>query len=76
MPSIRPIHYKKFEKFVLYMGCRFDRQIGDHRIFKREGLLRPVVVRTLKDLPKSEIKSNLRTLNITSEEYLKIIENL
>ena len=76
MPAIRPIHYRRFEKFVLYVGCRFDRQIGDHRIFKREGLSRPIVVRTLKDLPISEIKSNLRTLNIAPEEYLKILETL
>ncbi len=76
MPAIRPIHYKTFEKFVLYIGCEFDRQIGDHRIYKRKGLLRPVVVRTLKDLPVFEIRSNLRTLNITPEEYLKILENL
>ena len=76
MPSIKPIHYKKFEKFILYVGCEFDRQVGDHRIFKRRGLLRPVVVRTLKDLPIGEIRSNLRTLNITPEEYLKILETL
>lgn len=76
MPSIRPIHYRQFEKFVIYMGCHFDRQIGDHRIFKRKGLLRPVVIRAVKDLPIGEIRSNLRTLNITPEEYLQILENL
>lgn len=76
MPSIRPIHYRDFEKFVMYLGCRFDRQIGDHKIYQRVGLSRPVVIRTLKDLPVGEIRSNLRTLNITPEEYLKILETL
>ena len=76
MPSLRPIHYREFEKFLLYVGCSFDRQVGDHKIYKRMGLLRPIVVRTLKDLPVLEIKSNLRTLNISTEEYLNILENL
>lgn len=76
MPSIRPINYRDFEKFVIYLGCHFDRQIGDHKIYKRPGLSRPVVIRTLKDLPIAEIRSNLRTLNITPEEYLKILETL
>lgn len=76
MPPIRPIHYRKFEKFVLYLGCHFDHQTGDHKIYKRQGLLRPIVIRTLKDLPVSEIRSNLRTLNVTPEEYLKILESL
>ena len=45
-------------------------------MYTRSDLSRPVVVRTLKDLPVMEIKSNLRTLNIQTQEYLNIIEKL
>lgn len=76
MAGIRPIHHRKFEKFLLYVGCRLARQVGDHKMYVRPGLARPIVVRTLKDLPVTEIKSNLRTLNISTEEYLNIMERL
>lgn len=76
MPSIRPIHYKKFEKFLKEIGCEMVRQEGDHRAWTRKDLIRPVIVRTKKDLPVFEIKSNLRTLRISTQEYLAILEKI
>ena len=76
MPSIRPINHRLFEKFLLHIGCYPDRQVGDHKIYKRAGLTRPLVVRIKKDLPIMEIRSNLKTLGISNEEYLAILENL
>ena len=52
------------------------RQAGDHRVWDRADLIRPVVVRTKKDLPIMEIKSNLRTLGISTQEYLSLIEKI
>lgn len=74
MARLCPIHYKKFEKFLLYVGCSLVRQEGDHKVYRRSDLIRPIIVRTKKDLPMFEIKSNLRTLKISTEEYLDIIE--
>lgn len=76
MASLRPVHYTKFEQFLKEVGCHRVRQRGDHRAWDRPGLIRPVIVRTKKDLPIMEIKSNLRTLGISTEEYLNIIERL
>ena len=76
MVNLRPIHYRKFEKFLLHVGCHFVRQVGDHKVYSRADLIRPVIVRTKKDLPIIEIKSNLRTLGISTAEYLEIIEKL
>ena len=52
------------------------RQEGDHRAWDRPDLLRPVIVRTKKDLPIFEIKSNLRTLRMSTQEYLAMLEQL
>lgn len=76
MAALRPIPYVKFEKFLKQVGCHIVRQRGDHRAWDRPNLIRPVIVRTKKDLPIMEIKSNLRTLGISTEEYLKILEQL
>ncbi len=76
MPALRPIHYKKFEQFLLKVGCRLVRTEGDHRVWDRGDLLRPVIVRSKKALPIFEIKSNLRTLRISTQEYLNMLETL
>lgn len=73
MAGIRPIHYKKFEKFLVQVGCHFVRQEGDHKVYRRSDLIRPVIVRTKKDLPVMEIKSNLQTLGISTQEYLEML---
>lgn len=76
MAALRPLHYRKFEQFLLKVGCHYVRQEGDHRIWDRGDLMRPVVVRAKKDLPIFEIKSNLRTLKISTAEYLSILEQI
>lgn len=76
MSALRPIHYKKFEQFLKEVGCEMVRQEGDHRVWVRKDLIRPVIVRTKKDLPIFEIKSNLRTLRIDTQEYLSILDKL
>ncbi len=76
MPRLAPIHYKKFEVFLQSLGCRYIRTEGDHNIWRKEGLKRPVVVRKLKDLPVFEILTNLRTLGVDRETYLKLIEKM
>lgn len=75
-PAIRPIHYSKFERFLKEIGCYLKRQEGDHSVWDRAGLIRPIIVRAKKDLPVMEIKSNLRTLGISNEEYLNFMQKL
>ena len=76
MSGLRPIPYQKFEKFLIYVGCHFVRQRGDHKVYWRSDLIRPVIVRTKKDLPVIEIKSNLRTLGIPNQEFLDILKKI
>lgn len=76
MPRLIPTPWRKFEKFLLYVGCKFTRQKGDHRIYWRVGLRRPLVVPTYKSLPIFIIRNNLRLLDISTEEYLQILEKM
>jgi predicted RNA binding protein YcfA (HicA-like mRNA interferase family) len=73
---MRPIHWKKFEKFLLFIGCHLEREKGDHRIYWRENLKRPVVIPRETELPVFIIHNNLRILNISSEEYVEILKRL
>jgi predicted RNA binding protein YcfA (HicA-like mRNA interferase family) len=76
MPAIRPIHYSNFERFLKEIGCHLVRQEGDHRVWVRADLIRPIIVRAKKDLPIMEIKSNLRTLGMSNQEYLNILDQV
>lgn len=76
MPSITSINWKKFENFLIYIGCRFNRQKGDHRIYWRSDLKRPVILPTYNSLPVFIIRNNLRTLGISHEEYLEILKKI
>ncbi len=76
MPRINSIHWKEFEKFVIFVGCKFQREKGDHRIYTKTGLKRPVVFSRDTAMPEFVILNNLRVLGISREEYLEIIKKL
>ena len=74
MPRIQSIHWKEFEKFLIKVGCQFKREKGDHRIYWKKGIKRPIVIPRDTALPAFIILNNLKILGISREEYLKIIE--
>jgi predicted RNA binding protein YcfA (HicA-like mRNA interferase family) len=76
MPRITPISWQKFEKFLLFVGCSFKRQKGDHRIYDRSGLKRPIIVPEKKEIPVFIIRNNLRGLGISQNQYLEIMEKI
>jgi len=76
MSRITPLDWKQFEKFLLFVGCTFERQKGDHRVYWRKGLSRPVILPMYKNLPIFVIRNNLRTLGISLDEYLQILKKL
>ena len=76
MPHITPIRWQKFEKFLLYTGCEFVRERGDHRIYWRSDLSRPIVLPRYNPLPVFIIRNNLKTLKLHPETYLQILEQV
>lgn len=76
MPQLVPLSRKKFERFLEYIGCNLKRKKGDHFIYDRLGLDRPVVITADKEVPVFIIRNNLRTLNISPDEYLEILKKI
>ena len=70
------IHWKKFERFLLSVGCEFISEVGDHRKYRKPGLLRPIIIPRDKELPQFIILNNLRLLGISREDYLERISKL
>ena len=76
MAEIDQIHWKDFEKFLFRIGCAFKRQKGDHRIYWKAGIKRPIVIPLERTLPVFIILNNLRVLGMSKDEFLKIISKL
>ena len=72
MSKNRPIEWKEFDKFLKFVGCEFKRSKGDHRIYSRQGLKRPIVVPRHNPLPLFVVRNNLRVLGMTLEDFYKI----
>lgn len=73
---LTPVKRSKFEKFLTFIGCKYKRSAGDHFIYDREDLKRPVVITADREVPIFIIRNNLRTLNMTVEEFLEILKEL
>ena len=76
MPKIKSVHWKEFERFLLAVGCVFKREKGDHRIYWKVGINRPIVIPRDTSLPAFIILNNLKVLGISREEYMKIVDSL
>ena len=73
MPAIRPVHYQVLVRLFEQDGFRFCRQEGDHRIFTKSGVLRPLVIPTYKAVPVFIIKNLLRASGMSRDRYFALL---
>lgn len=74
MARIQSVHWKEFEKFLFAVGCEFKREKGDHRVYWKGGIKRPIIVPRDTALPAFIILNNLRVLGVTREDYLAFMK--
>jgi predicted RNA binding protein YcfA (HicA-like mRNA interferase family) len=74
MPKFAPVDWKTLESIFLAAGFRFTRQEGSHRSYVKEGIARPVVIPTYKEVPVFIIRNNLKTAGISRDEYFRLLE--
>lgn len=73
MARITPVHYRKLVRVLELAGFRLAREEGDHMIFTKPGIKRPVVIPRYNPLPVFIIKNTLRTAQITRERYFELL---
>jgi predicted RNA binding protein YcfA (HicA-like mRNA interferase family) len=74
--SLKNIGLNDFRKFLIHIGLNRIRTKGSHEIWARKDLTRPVIIQSSKDpIPQFIIKSNLRTLGLTSEDLFKYLNS-
>ena len=75
MPKIKPIRYDLLIKIFELDGFQIARQRGDHIMMTKEGIRRPLVIKTSpKEVPVTHIKTNLNTAEMSRERYFELLE--
>ncbi|HEY7334760.1 MAG TPA: type II toxin-antitoxin system HicA family toxin [Bryobacteraceae bacterium] len=74
MPSIRPVSCKRLVKVFEADGFICVRTEGDHMVFTKPGVLRPLVIPKYASVPVFIIKNNLRAAGISRERYFELLD--
>lgn len=54
-------------------GFRCVRTAGDHFVYTKKGVARPIVIPDWPDVPVFIIKNNLRSAGISRDEYFRLL---
>ena len=73
MPQIVPVPYQTLIKMFEKEGFTFARQAGDHLIYTKPGIKRPLVIPAYKAVPVFIIKNLIRTSGISRERYFDLL---
>ncbi|MEK7208180.1 MAG: type II toxin-antitoxin system HicA family toxin [Patescibacteria group bacterium] len=73
MPRIVPVHYRKLVRVFEKLGFVLDRQEGDHLIYIKKSVRRPIVIPMYRTIQVFIILNNLKTAGISRQEYLKLL---
>lgn len=74
MAAIRPVHFQRLIHVFEQDGFRFDRQEGDHLIYVKAGVRRPLVIPMYRAVPVFVIKNLLRTSSMPRQRYFDLLK--
>jgi len=73
MAAIRPVRYEELVRVFEQDGFRYDRTAGDHLIYLKDGVKRPLVIPTYRAVPVFIIKNLLRTAGMDRDRYFELL---
>ena len=76
MPKIAATPSSKLRKVFEKAGFKCVRIEGDHYVYTKPGIIRPVVIPDWHEVPVFIIKNNLRTANISREEFFELLKEV
>jgi len=76
MPKIVPISASKLRKIFEKAGFKCVRIEGDHYVYTKQGVMRPVVIPGWPEVPVFIIKNNMRTAGISRERYFQLLKKV
>jgi len=76
MPKIAPVPYQTLIKVFEKDGFHFQRQRGDHLVYSKPGIPRPLVIPMYDQIPVFIIRNNLRSARMSRERYFELLETI
>ena len=76
MPRIFPTNWKTQLKIFEMYGCKYKRKEGSNHVLTCPGAKRAVVIPEYDEIDVEIIKGNMRTVNMSREEYFGLLEKL
>ena len=75
--KISPVHYSTLIKIFKLDGFIVKRKKGDHIVMVKEGIKRPIVIKSSpKEVPVIHIRTNMTTAGMSRQEYFKLLDSL
>jgi len=74
MRRLRPIGWRRLVSVFERYGCQYKRKQGSHHVLTCPGAKRAVVIPEYDEIDVDIIKNNMRTVNMTREEYFKLVD--
>jgi predicted RNA binding protein YcfA (HicA-like mRNA interferase family) len=72
--KLNPVSYKELVKVFEAEGFRLVRERGDHMVFTKPGVIRPVIIPRYDPVPVFIIKNNLRSAGMSRERYFELLD--
>jgi predicted RNA binding protein YcfA (HicA-like mRNA interferase family) len=74
MFKIVPVPASRLRKVFEKAGFKCVRIEGDHYVYTKQGVMRPVVIPDWSEVPVFIIKNNMRTAGISRETYFELLK--
>jgi predicted RNA binding protein YcfA (HicA-like mRNA interferase family) len=73
MPKLSPVSYRQLVKVFEAEGFVWVRTEGDHMVFTKSGVIRPVVIPKYASVPVFIIKNNMRSAGMSRDRYFELL---
>ena len=66
---MRRVTWQELRDVCKLAGCVESRVKGDHLVMTKAGIARPVIIKMDRDLGEDVVRSNIRTLGLSRQEF-------
>ncbi len=73
MPKLSPPDWQTQVRVFEKYGCVFVCQRGSHLIYDHPKARRPVIIPKYDEVPVTIIRTNMRTVGMTRDEYFQLL---
>ena len=76
MPRLISTHYRTLLSIFQAYGCEYVRKEGSHHVLRFPGAKRAVVIPEYREIDVDIIKSNMRTVGMTRDQYFDLLKKV